>query len=67
MARGHESKPPRYYDTLYKRLNPESFEEICFKRELDARGRLDDNTPERLAVRETVAKARSSLSKRSLA
>ena len=67
VVRGHESKPPRYYDARFKKVNPDKFEEICFKRELDARKRLDNNTPERLAVREEVAKARSNLYKRSLA
>ena len=67
VVRGHESKPPRYYDSRFKKVNPDKFEEICFKRELDARNRLDNNTPARLAVREEVAKARSNLKKRSLA
>lgn len=67
VARGHKSKPPRYYDKRLKAALPDMHEDIICKRELDSLLRLDDNTSERLAVREVVAKARGDLYKRKLA
>ncbi len=52
--RGVRQKPPKYYDYLYD-LDPcGDLESIKQKRESAALLRLDDNTPARLAVRETV-------------
>lgn len=67
VARGHKSKPPRYYDKRLKAANPDMYEDICLKRELDSRERVNDNTLERLAVREECAVARAQLYKRRLA
>lgn len=61
VVRGKECKVPKYYDKLFERANPEEFEEIKFKRELDARARSGDNTDERLAVREIVTRSRLNL------
>ena len=65
VANGHPSKPPRYYDKLYKRMDPQVFEDVVsFRRETDSRARFADNSDARLLVKETVAKARLSLKRR---
>lgn len=64
VINGKECKPPKYYDRLFSRQFPDDFEELQFEREKDGRSRYQDNTPERLAVKEIVARARSSFSQR---
>lgn len=61
---GVEAKPPRYYDVLLERMNPELAEELKQARIESAKLRQADNTPERLAVRELVTKARVSTFRR---
>lgn len=61
VIKGKEAKPPKYYDKLLTRWQPEIAEEIAFKREQDARAKYEDNTDARLAVKEKVAQARSQL------
>jgi len=64
IVRGHPSKPPRYYDKLLEMVDASALEEIKAER---AKGiTYEDNTPERLAVREKVALARLNLKKRQL-
>jgi len=58
ISDGGEAKPPRYYDKLFKRLDPDGFEAVSDKRVAEAVVHVADNTPERLAVREEVTKAR---------
>lgn len=62
---GFKNPVPRYYD---KRATSKGYEldEIKMQRQMAALPKAANNTPERLAVRETVLKARSSLLKRSL-
>ncbi len=59
--RGHEMKPPRFYDGLYDSLELEAV-----KGERDVASRLhdSDNTPDRLRVREVVKQAQISFLKR---
>lgn len=64
VVAGHEAKPPRYYDQLLKRRDPERFEEIQFARAKAASLGASDNSDERLAVREAVATARTRFYKR---
>lgn len=64
ITRGHESKPPRYYDKRHEKDHPEMMEEIRYKRSL--KSRKEDNTRERLATQETVVKARIKLLKRTI-
>lgn len=66
VFKARECKPPRYYDQLLKRENPELLEELKERRVAQARARWPDNTPERLVVRETVAKARLTSYRRKL-
>ena len=58
VARGVKSKPPRFYDKLYKRVNADGFADVQERREVGALRYKADNTPRRLSDRETVAKAR---------
>lgn len=66
VIRGKETKPPKYYDRLYSASNPSEFEAVQFEREVDARLKYEDNTPERLVVKETVQRARANFLKRTL-
>lgn len=55
VVKGKRSKPPRYYDTLYNRDNPEVFGLMKIHRELNAEDHWDDGSPRRLRVREQCA------------
>lgn len=64
VVNGMKCKPPRYYDQyMSETLERDVFE---FSRHVKALERLDDQTPERLAVRERVTRARLEFKKRSL-
>lgn len=67
VVRGIETKPPKYYDRIAKKHDECQYEETAWQREKEARLRSADNTNERLAVRETVAKAKIRHLKRGLA
>ena len=65
IARGHESKPPRYYDKFLQSFDADKLEDVKFSRYNRAMLNVEDSSPERLAVREEVTKARiSSLSRK---
>lgn len=66
VINGKESKPPRYYDKLFEKNDPNAWREIAIGREIDAHERAHDNTPERLKAKEQVAKARHDLKRRNL-
>lgn len=57
ITNGHKSRPPTYYDTQYGKLHPDHMAEIKAEREMEAHHRRWDNTPERLRVKEIVARA----------
>jgi len=64
---GKQHKTPRYYDKLYKRREGEdALLLVKDRREAAMRARMDEQTPERLAVREKVAESKLKLLKRSL-
>lgn len=63
---GRKMKPPRYYDQLFAESHPETMDEIKARRVERANQRIADNTPERLRVREEVAKARLRQKRRGL-
>lgn len=56
VVNGHKASNPRYYDKYLKHLL--SFDGVQFARHKAARLRSSDNTPERRATREKVAKAK---------
>lgn len=58
LARGHKSKSPKYYDKLYKKHQPLDYDDLLYARHLEGKSNAQDNTPERLATRERVAKAK---------
>lgn len=64
IVKGQKCKPPKYYDRVFDKSNPDDFEWIQIQRELDSINRQSDNTYARLAVKETVTHARISQSNR---
>lgn len=54
VVNGRKCKPPRYFDKLLKRVDPDAFSEVQTVREFDAYKRRSDATDSRLAVRERV-------------
>lgn len=66
VLRGIKMRPPKYYDGLLERSDVFAREEVAFHRGEVAQRNFDENSPARLLVREAVAKARVSLSKRSI-
>lgn len=66
VINGKKVRPPKYYDKRFAKILPDEWEDIQFKRESDARLRFEDNTPERLAVREVVTNAALSAFHRNL-
>jgi len=58
IARGREMRPPRFYGARYELVNPEGMEEVRHARHVKALAKASDNTRERLAVKEVVARAR---------
>ena len=58
IVRGRKVRPPRYYDQILSRTRPDQLESIKFARECRGREQADENTDERLNVRELVANAR---------
>lgn len=66
VVRGKKVKPPKFYDKKYKLDNPYEFDELLYIREKSAKLNHADNTLERLAVKEQVAKAKLQKLKRNL-
>nr|QJB21032.1 MAG: replication initiator protein [Microvirus sp.] len=60
VINGKECAAPKYYDKLFSREFPEDLETIKHVRESRGRAHYQDNTPERLAVKEIVQRARMS-------
>lgn len=58
ISGGREMKPPRFYDKFLERRDPDLYQEIKRRRREAAAERSEDSTPERLATREIVAKAK---------
>lgn len=55
VIKGKKMPPPKYYDTLFKEFNEKGYDDIKAQRVLDMKNSLDDNSPERLKVKEVVA------------
>lgn len=58
VLNGRKMKPPKYYDQLLDRENPELLEEIKERRRKVAEENAEEHTPERLAVKEKVLHSR---------
>lgn len=66
IVNGHKFKPPRYYDKLMEAMDPTTMALIKFNREIRCKELEADNTPERLASKEIVTKAKLAFKKRNL-
>jgi hypothetical protein len=66
VINGRESRPPKFYDKKFAEQFPEEFEALQFQRFVDAVDRFDDNSDERLLVKEQVLEAKFSRLKRSI-
>jgi hypothetical protein len=66
VINGKKTKPPRYYDKIQNNDYPFEFEEISHKREKAGKLNHEDNSYDRLAVKEQVTKAKLQLLKRTL-
>lgn len=54
VLRGKQMRPPRFYDNRYEMLSPEGMQKIRAKRKREGKKSVDNQTPERLAVREEI-------------
>jgi len=66
ILRGKKVKPPKYYDKQYKIDQPYEYDELLYMREKNAKLNSEDNTPERLLVKEAVTLAKLQQLKRNL-
>jgi len=66
VINGRESRPPKFYDKKFAEQFPEEFEALQFQRFVDAVDRFDDNSDERLLVKEQVLEAKFSRLNRSI-
>lgn len=64
--KGTISIPPRYFTEQYKETHPEEFEKIKAKRKAKALEHHDNNSPERLHIRERVHQLKARKLKRTL-
>lgn len=58
VVRGRKCRPPRYYDKLFAKWDPDGYEALQFGRERVAMAQAANNTDARLRVREKVARAK---------
>ncbi len=63
IVNGKSARPPRYYDT---QLDSAELDRIKVKRRAQARPHRDNNTPERLLIRQTIQELRSKQFQRDL-
>jgi len=66
LVKGRKVKLPKYYDKLIDKEDPYQLEMMKFDRSTKANERKENNTPERLAVREEVKHAQIRQLKRTL-
>lgn len=56
LLKDKKLKPPKYYDKLYEIECPGDFKKLKYQRDLQTKENQDNNTPERLEVREFIHK-----------
>ena len=66
IINGRKVRPPKYYDLKYSKESPYEWEEVQQKRIVLGKANFEDNTDERLLVKETITKARIQMLKREL-
>ena len=54
VIKGVDTKPPKFYDSLYEADSPEQFASLKLERMVNASALREDNTDERLQVKEKV-------------
>ncbi len=64
IINGKKVRPPRYYDQNYELVNSDEIEKIKWTRKKNLRKHAENNTPERLAVREKIQDAKNKLLER---
>lgn len=64
VVNGKRTKPPRYYDKQFEKVDPDAFDNLKADRALEASLHASDNTWPRLAVKEAVTTARLNSLKR---
>ncbi|WNK12966.1 MAG: replication initiator protein [Microvirus sp.] len=64
VVRGHTSTSPKYYDKKFKKMSPLEYEDLLFERHKEQQKRPGENSKERLATKEIVAKAKIAFLKR---
>lgn len=66
LVNGVKARPPRFYDGQYELTDAHAFEELKRDRVRNARRHADNNTPDRLKVREEVQKRKLERLKRGI-
>ncbi len=66
VVRGKKMKPPKAYDKMYKKDNPYEYDELLYKREINAKLNSDNHDPKRLDAKRQILESRLSLLKRNL-
>lgn len=66
VSRGFEAVPPRFYDLQFKAVDPVGHAGMLLRRSVSRDAVFDDNSPDRLRVKEVVSKSRLALKRRSL-
>jgi len=66
VVNGKKCRPPKFYDRKFADDFPYEFDQLVWQREKQAKALLEDNTDERLAVKEKVVVAKLSRLKRKL-
>lgn len=66
ISRGRRAKPPRYYDTLLERENPELMRRIKSERKATAQEHKEEQTYDKLEIKEKIIRAKSKREKRTI-
>lgn len=66
LVRGHQSKSPRFYDQQFKKLDAAAYEDLLYGRHIESLLHTEDNTVQRLIVREKVKQAQLGLLPRTI-
>ena len=64
MINGHKTRPPRYYDQIFEKMEPATMAAIKDRRLQNFEKHAADNTPSRLLAREKVKMAQLQMLKR---
>lgn len=66
IVNGRKATPPRAYEKWHEKTHPDEIEEVKLRKEAETEKRMEDNTRERLAVKEQVKAAQTRQLKRTL-